>query len=241
MPDCVFSSNSDRVIVKRLVFLRGRIQMNVVARFIESGILDMYVLGATTSDENREVERMAALYTEVRKEIEEIQKAVAHLLEKQSVAPCPTVKPFLLAIVDYLERRQNGEPESFPPILHAGSTLKQYEEWLQRKDLRLSEDFKDFEAKIIGHNPQAITAIVWIKEGAPLEVHEDVLEKFLIVEGACMARVEKEIHLLFRGDYLSIPPHKSHSIEIISSTPCKAILQRVAVVSQQSQAVSRQS
>lgn len=205
--------------------------MSGVARFIESGILDMYVLGATTSEQNQEVERMAAMHVEIRNQIEEIQKTLVHLVGTQSVEPSPALKPLLLATLDYMERRRNGEPESFPPILHEESSLKEYGEWLQRLDMRLPESFTDFHAKIIGYTPEVITAIVWIKEGAPYEVHDDVSERFLIVEGACMVKIEKEIHLLFRGDYLSIPLHKGHSIEIISSAPCKAIIQRIAVQS----------
>ena len=72
------------------------------------------------------------------------------------------------------------------------------------------------------------TAIVWIKEYAPQEVHDHEFEKFLVVEGSCNIIVEDKIHTLIPGDYFAIPLHKKHLVEVTSIIPCKVILQRIA-------------
>lgn len=57
-------------------------------KFIESGILSVYVLGAATEEEKQEVERMAALYPEVREELESLQNAMNEYLAQYEV-PVP--------------------------------------------------------------------------------------------------------------------------------------------------------
>ena len=83
-------------------------------------------------------------------------------------------------------------------------------------------------AKIIGHTPEMITAIVWIKKMAPQEVHHNEIERFLIIEGSCDIFIEDEVYQLKAGDMLSIPLHKPHSLQVTSAIPCKVILQRIA-------------
>jgi anti-sigma-K factor RskA len=53
--------------------------------FINSGILELYIFGATTEEENKEVQEMAAKHEEVRAEILSIEKAIINL--SYSVAP----------------------------------------------------------------------------------------------------------------------------------------------------------
>ncbi|MEJ7681691.1 MAG: hypothetical protein WKG06_28365 [Segetibacter sp.] len=54
---------------------------------------------------------------------------------------------------------------------------------------------------LLAHTPKVTTAIVWIKDTAPAEVHTNELEKFLIVEGSCEIIIEEDIHQLFPGDF----------------------------------------
>lgn len=53
--------------------------------FINSGILELYIFGATTEEENKEVQSMAAKHEEVRSEILSIEKAIINL--SYSVSP----------------------------------------------------------------------------------------------------------------------------------------------------------
>jgi len=92
----------------------------------------------------------------------------------------------------------------------------------------VSSGTEDVFARIIGYTEKAITAIVWLKEMAPQEVHDDEHERFLILEGTCDIVVGNNIHQLVPGDYFAIPLHSNHHIKVTSSIPCKVILQRVA-------------
>lgn len=202
--------------------------MNDPQNFIDSGILELYVLGKTTLAENQDVMLMSSQFTEVFNEIVAIELSLEKYALLHSVSLNITIKPFILATIDFTERLENGELQDFPPLLNAGSGLKDYAHWLNRSDMILPNDFEEIHAKIIGYNKDALTAIIWIKNGSPAEIHDDEYEKFLIVEGTCTITIDKEDYNLKAGDVLSIPLYKKHFLKVTSLIPCKAILQRIA-------------
>lgn len=202
--------------------------MTNIAEYIQSGILEAYVFGNTNIEETEEVEEMARAYEGVRKKIDEISATIEKYAFDNAIKPAETVKAFLMATIDYTERLKNGEEPTNPPVLHEGSKISDYSSWLDRPDMFLPNDFNSLYAKIIGYTPKVTTAIVWIKEIAEQEVHDDEYEKFIVVEGTCLITIEEEKHQLKRGDYLSIPLYKNHSVRVTSDIPCKVILQRIA-------------
>ncbi len=204
--------------------------MKNVDKYIESGILEMYVLGLTSVEENHEVEKMAASHPEISAEIDAITKALVQHSENkiQQMQPNSTVKPLIMATIDYTERLKNGEKLSDPPLLNEKSTVADYEEWLNRKDLELEKEVEDIEVKLIGYKPGLISAILWIKDSTPYEIHDNEIEKFLIVEGTCDIVTDEKVYSLVPGDYYSIPLHLGHVVKVTSKVPCKAILQRLA-------------
>ncbi len=198
-----------------------------VSEYIETGILELYVLGIASDEERKEVERLILEHVEIREEIEQIKASIKDYAEAHKLEPNPVVKPFLMATIDYTERLKKGELPSIPALLSANSVIADYNQWLSRPDM-VSSVTEDVFAKIIGYTPQAITAIVWLKDYAPHEVHDNEYERFLIVEGTCDIIVEDQIHQFVPGDFFEIPLHKKHMVKVTSSMPCKVILQRVA-------------
>ncbi len=198
-----------------------------VKEYIESGILEQYVLGFITSLNVEEVEMMISIHPEIRREVDSISELIESYAFSNPIKPNPLVKPFLMATINFTERMQGGEQESFPPMLHQQSKVEDYSQWLERDDMVL-EGNDDIFARIISYTPKATTVIVWLKDYAPQEVHDAEHERFLIVEGTCNIIVEDEINKLVAGDYFAIPLHKKHNIKVTSLTPCKVILQRVA-------------
>ena len=201
--------------------------MTTAKEYIDSGILELYVLGSTNTAQSREVEFRAGADQAVRREIAAIQHALEGYAREHSITPDATVKPFLLATIDYTERLKNGEPVAEPPALNETSVIEDYAEWLNRSDM-MTKSPDNIYAKIIGYTPAAITAIIWIKDFAPQEVHQNELEKFLVVEGCCNIVVEDKTYQLIAGDYFAIPLYKNHMVKVTSTIPCKIILQRTA-------------
>ncbi|HEY2725789.1 MAG TPA: cupin domain-containing protein, partial [Parafilimonas sp.] len=193
--------------------------MKAIQQYIDSGILQAYVFGIATPEEEREIEEMASQHGEVREAIEAFEYDFEKYAIENAVTPDPTIKPLLIAAIDYTERIKKGETPSYPGTLQKSSQIEDYKEWLERTDMQLPDDFKDIYAKIIRYTPEALTAVVWIKDAAPWEMHDHEFEKFLVVEGTCDIIIENETHHLKAGDYLSIPLHKKHTVKVTSDIP----------------------
>ena len=199
-----------------------------IREYISSGILELYVLGATSKEESLEVERLAEFHSEIRNELAGISKTIEKLALANAVVPSSNIKTFLLATIDFMERMEQGEQPSSVPILNTGSRLNDYSFWLNRTEMTLPAIASDPYAKIISSIPGTVTAIVWIKNESPFEIHHNEFENFLIVDGTCDIFVEEKVHHLVPGDFFAIPLHKKHRIKVTSDIPCKVILQRTA-------------
>ena len=199
-----------------------------ISTYIESGILELYVLGNLTEAEIVDVQILAATHPAIAQEIFEIEKSLEIYAFSHPLLPDVMVKPTIFSTIDFIDRITKGEPASFPPLLHEESKISDYAEWLNRDDMQFPTDFVDFHGKIIAHNEIASTLIVWLKNGTPAETHTSELESFLIVEGTCTITIDNDKFYLKAGDVLSIPLYKSHFVQVTSLYPCKVILQRAA-------------
>ena len=203
--------------------------MNDVTKFIESGILEMYVLGQATETEAAEVDYMRSIYEQVNEEIEAISIALENYALTLATEPDPLTGPFLMAKIDFMERMKAGEAPSFPPVINEHSRIADYNEWLLRPDLQQEIPEEEVEIRIIGYTPEVSTAIVWLRNGAPPEIHHDEIEQFMIVEGSCEIIIDDvEVHSLVPGSVFKMPMHKVHRVNVTSIEPCKILLQRIA-------------
>ena len=193
-----------------------------------SGLLELYVIGDVTDSEKLIVEKAAAEHASIKQEIFEIEKSLEMYAQHMAIPVSPTVKPMLLAMVDYSERIKNGEPIVNAPSLNSNSKISDFNPWLLRPDFQEPEAYDAMHGKIISADDQKKTLVVWLRYGAPDEVHTDEIEKFLVLEGSCDIVIGDKTHSLSKGDYLSIPLHINHSVEVTSSFPCKIILERSA-------------
>ncbi len=202
--------------------------MTTVEFFIHSGIIEQYVFGLTNDEESREVVEMATRYKEVEDVIAEVSNNLEDFARTHAITPPPDVKPLFLATINYMERMQKGEVPCEAPLLNQHSTISDFEKWLSNPVFTSPGEIEDLYARIITYTPTVLTAVVWIKTMAPVEVHDDEYERFLIVEGSCTITVNEKVYNLRPGDYFGVPLHANHHIQVTSAQPCKAILQRVA-------------
>ena len=84
-----------------------------IKAYISSGILESYVMGLTTPEENGEVERYALIYPEIKTEISLIEESIARLADSTSKIPAPELKDNIFARIRMLEKeeKQTSEPK----------------------------------------------------------------------------------------------------------------------------------
>jgi anti-sigma-K factor RskA len=74
-----------------------------INEYISSGVLELYVAGALSPSENREVEEMAGRYSEVRNEIDAIEAALEALVAAPGINPRPELRAMVLDSIDHLD------------------------------------------------------------------------------------------------------------------------------------------
>lgn len=193
-----------------------------------SGLLELYVIGEVTESEELLIEKAIAANPILKQEIFEIEKALEVYAMHHTISPSGSAQPMLLAMLDYSERVKNGEVIVAAPSLNPKSKKSEFNTWITRPDFQEPEEFGPMYGKIISADEQKTTMLVWLRFGAPDEVHTDELESFLILEGSCNLIIGDKTHSLVAGDYLTIPLHINHRVEVTSDIPCKLILERAA-------------
>lgn len=199
-----------------------------IEKIRESGLLELYIIGDLEEVEVKLVEDTIEKYPILKQDLQEIEITLERYALQHAIEPPATVKPMMFAVLDYTQRMEAGEAPSSPPALHRGSKISDFSEWLDREDLQEADDYDAMHGKIIGASEERTTLIVWLRYGAPDEVHTDEIEKFLVVEGTCNITIGDTVHSLRAGDNLAIPLFINHRVEVTSSFPCKVILERAA-------------
>jgi quercetin dioxygenase-like cupin family protein len=202
--------------------------MSTTENYINSGILELYVMGMTNDEESQEIKILSENNIEIKNEIDAISDALQIYATKSAPEIDPGVKPMIMATINYTERLKNGEEFVIAPTLSKDSKIEDFKTWLDKPELNVYNQNDEIDAKIISATPEASTMIIWLKTGAPIEIHDKEYEHFLIVEGSCNITIGEEVHRLVPGDYLSIPLYIGHSVKVTSDIRCKIILQRVA-------------
>lgn len=192
----------------------------------DPGTVALYVMGLLSPEERKAVEAAAAENAALRAELDDAQEAMAILAIEQQVDPPAGLRTAILEAVERAETE--GRKAGRPPALHPGSLASDYGAWLN--DPRHVRPAEAGPLHVIELDDRGgdLTALVWLTHGSPEEVHVDVIEKFLILEGACDITVGDEVHSLRPGSYLSIPLYVPHNVRITSAEPCKILLQRLA-------------
>lgn len=91
-------------------------------------------------------------------------------------------------------------------------------------------DFENIHLHPLESNEKRELFVAWVKEFVEEEVHHDLLESFLILEGSCECHITDErgnarIVRLGQGDYIRMELGETHDLHITSLRPTKAILQ----------------
>lgn len=82
--------------------------MENIKSYIESGILELYVLGDLSSQEMAEVEQMAQLHPEIKAELEEIEKTMSSIANSLIVEPDLKVKEGFFNSISFSDEEEVG-------------------------------------------------------------------------------------------------------------------------------------
>jgi len=199
--------------------------MNVQS-YIDSGILELYVLGQVDPIEREEVERMISVFPEIMEEYEKIQGALEMYAASQALQPTPLVKEKVMESISNLEKEENMDLQNLPFI----SNYADHTKWLNLVKDMLPENIGNDEifTSILQQSDKVVQLLVVTSSDIGDEVHDESYESFLILKGKCKCSIGNEVRIMEPGDYMSIPLYEHHEVEIMSDHVV-AIVQHLAV------------
>lgn len=163
-------------------------------------------------------------------QLESLEDALIHFAQKHAVTPPAHLKNSILEKLKNLKHqfatRKTIQTDSLPRLTEHPN----YFDWKEiTADLTPPEGFAIYMHPLEKSSRRDLF-VVWTRVPIPEEVHHDLLESFLILEGTCECHIhdengQKRIVMLGPGDLLSLEKGETHDIVITSAQPVKAILE----------------
>lgn len=199
-----------------------------VDQYLASGIIEQYCLGLTTPEEAKELEHYCFQYETVRLELKAVQDALlAYNQQFGKNPPSDTGGKILNSIEELKFETANfdskGHLSEFISVSHFSSINK----WQHLvSHIKPPADYENIHLHEIFNNGGKELYVAWAKMGVDDELHTDLKEKFLILEGTCRCQVGNEFLVLGPGGFLDIPLHTIHNLRVTSNGPVKVILSK---------------
>jgi mannose-6-phosphate isomerase-like protein (cupin superfamily) len=196
-----------------------------IREYIDTGILELYCLGALSPQEMEEVQHMMTMHTEVKNEIDSIQAAMETYTQKYAVTPPAHLEHAIGNLLDNLSKEAQMQLADLPLI----NKFTNYRRWLDFVQDRIPSSFKEGRyTKVLTSRPSVLQMLIVSATDIEDEVHTNELESFIILEGQCDCMVGDKVFRMVAGDFMQIPLHEHHEVKIL--TPyVVAILQRLTL------------
>ncbi len=161
----------------------------------------------------------------------EAEEAIIALSQANAVLPPTHLRSKILSRIEEVKAQKDAhqklELENLPML--ADNT-----NWFDWNELAQSiappDEFENIHLHPLESNEKRDLFVAWVKEMVEEEVHHDLLESFLILEGSCECHItnqkgESRIVRLGQGDFITMQIGETHDIVITSLKPTKAILE----------------
>ncbi|MEO5673004.1 MAG: cupin domain-containing protein [Chitinophagales bacterium] len=193
-------------------------------QLIESGIIELYVLGIASDVEKKLVEKLALSEENVLNEIKAVNEVLGNYAASEAMM---YNRPGLRnKIMDTLDSYSSN----LPPLLTAESTPKQWLDYLAAQHINPPSRFSGIYFLELPGTKEYYTYAVWGKNGdfVPEEVHTSKDEYLFVCSGECEMNIDGKKTMHKAGDYIEIPSGLSHFGRVLGAETMLVIGQRRA-------------
>ena len=165
------------------------------------------------------------------KEIDQTEEALIGFAQAHAVPPPASLRDKVLGkLADLKAQKKNQQSydlDNLPPLDGTSNWL----EWEATvKGIEPPNDFENVHLHPLESNDQRELFVAWVKEYVEEEVHHDLLESFLILDGTCECHITDEasntrIVRMCQGDFITMQLGETHDIIVTSLKPAKAVLE----------------
>lgn len=199
--------------------------------YLESGIIEKYCLGLATPEEIDALESFSRSCPEFVDKLALNQQLFEQFVSTfQRRAPKGSKQKIIARIKQaQLKKASLNDQErlsTFVPI-HSHSDIESWQQLIA--PIQPKTDFENIYIHPLYADSQKQLSIVWVKELIPEEIHPELEESFLILEGTAICTIDGVDHFLENGSFMKMPPLGHHKISVTSKTPAKALLSKVRI------------
>jgi mannose-6-phosphate isomerase-like protein (cupin superfamily) len=193
--------------------------------FLNSGLLELYLIGKLDQEEVLLVNQMRVAHPEVVAELASLEAFFEREALQHAVKPDSRFDEKMQSLFLNLEIEQVMQLSDTPLI----TSFSDADAWFEMISPLLPQgNFEGRFEKLLRNDDQVMQALVITPEGVDEEVHEDMHESFLILKGTCICTIGNETITMGPGSFMQIPLNQPHTIAVASKSVI-AILQHVAL------------
>lgn len=191
--------------------------------YIESGILNDYCLGLLDKEQQLQVEVNLQKYPALQKEVDAIHLSLQQYTLSQQEHGTNNLQERIWQTVNNINREEKMTLTSLPLL----NKFSDKDSWLKIVTPVLSEKSTGDELfiKVLRDDEEALQTVIWTSVDYPDEIHDDLQECFMVLEGECECYVGDAIIKMGPGDFFEIPMHTHHDVKVLSPHVL-AIIQR---------------
>jgi mannose-6-phosphate isomerase-like protein (cupin superfamily) len=194
--------------------------------YIENGVVLDYCLGMLTGDAKIEFEFALLLYPELRAEVDAVQLGLEGYAYTHQVTPAGSMKDKIWATLENINLERQMDLGNLPLI----NKFTDHKAWLNAVKSILPGNVQDERfMHLLTETDTVMQMLVMSATDIEDEVHEDVIESFIILDGECECHIGTDrVIRLKAGEYIEIPLHEHHDVRIISDYVV-GVMQRIKV------------
>jgi hypothetical protein len=168
-------------------------------------------------------------------DLDKTEAALIAFAQEYAQKPPLSMRDRILEKIQKLDAQaKNRQPFTLDnlPILTADANWLDWEAAVE--GIEPPEEYDNIHLHTLESNDTRELFIAWVQELVPEEVHDDLLESFVLLDGTCECHIwtkngEKRFLRMQAGDYLELKIGEIHDIYTTSCQPVKAILQWLKV------------
>ncbi|MGY3055206.1 mannose-6-phosphate isomerase-like protein (cupin superfamily) [Pedobacter sp. UYEF25] len=191
--------------------------------FLNSGLLELSVLGTLSDDEASLVQEMQSSHSEVQEEIHALELFFEQDAMRNALIPAARLDKKMERMFSSLEAEKQMHLSHTPLI----SDFSDADSWLELvSGLLPKKNSPERFEKLLRHQDGVMQVLVVSSTDIEEETHEEVDESFLILKGSCVCSIGDVSIKMSAGDFMQIPLYLPHKVTLTSKY-VTAILQHV--------------
>ncbi len=192
---------------------------------MNQGLLQDYCLGLLSATEREMVEEMVRQNPDVKAALIAMQQGIENYVVENPIWRKAAMRNKIWETLENINSEEKKDIQDLPLI----NKYSDHRTWLEMVSPMLPATLEEETFLMpIRSNEHVLQLVTKSTAGHPEEIHTDMIESFLILEGECICSIGDKLVPLQAGGFVEIPLYEKHNVKVLSPY-IVAIVQRIAV------------